>query len=106
MRKRQKSIVLRGKIILERKTKKKMNVRLNPHSEELLRQQLARGPYHSPEEVIEHALEALTQREHGASVPDLAQFDAALDALAEGSEKMPILPREASTRAGIYRDHN
>jgi hypothetical protein len=40
-----------------------MDVRLNPHSEELLKEQLARGPYHSPEEVIERALETLTERE-------------------------------------------
>jgi Arc/MetJ-type ribon-helix-helix transcriptional regulator len=83
-----------------------MDVRLNPHSEELLKEQLARGPYHSPEEVIERALETLTEREHGTPAADLAQFDAALDALAEGSEKMPILQPEASTRAGIYREHN
>jgi Arc/MetJ-type ribon-helix-helix transcriptional regulator len=86
--------------------KKAMNVRLNPHSEELLKQQLARGPYHSPEEVIERALETLTERGRGTPALDLTEFDAILDALAEGSEKMPILPPEASTRAGIYREHN
>jgi Arc/MetJ-type ribon-helix-helix transcriptional regulator len=92
--------------MLGRKAKKAMNIRLSPHSEELLKQQLARGPYHSPEEVIEHALETLTEREQGARPTDLAEFDAILEALAEGSEKMPILPPEATTRAGIYRDHN
>jgi hypothetical protein len=40
-----------------------MTIRLNPRSEDLLNQQLARGHYHSPEEVIEHALEILTERE-------------------------------------------
>jgi hypothetical protein len=38
-------------------------IRLTPHSEELLQKQLARGPYRSPEEVIERALETLAQRE-------------------------------------------
>jgi Arc/MetJ-type ribon-helix-helix transcriptional regulator len=38
-------------------------IRLTPHSEELLQKQLMRGPYRSPEEVIERALETLAQRE-------------------------------------------
>jgi Arc/MetJ-type ribon-helix-helix transcriptional regulator len=36
---------------------------LTRHSEELLQEQLARGPYRSPEEIIERALETLAQRE-------------------------------------------
>lgn len=36
---------------------------------------------------------------------NLAEFDATLNALAEESEEMPILPAEASTRATIYRGH-
>lgn len=36
-----------------------MNIRLNPHSKQLLQEQLAHGPYHTPEEVIERALENL-----------------------------------------------
>jgi len=38
-------------------------IRLTPHSEELLQKQLARGPYRSPEEVIEQALENLAQKD-------------------------------------------
>ena len=38
-------------------------IRLTPHSEELLQEQLTRGPYRSPEEVIERALETLAQKE-------------------------------------------
>ncbi len=37
-------------------------MRLTGHSEELLQQQLARGPYRSPEEVIERALETLAEK--------------------------------------------
>jgi Arc/MetJ-type ribon-helix-helix transcriptional regulator len=37
-------------------------IRLTPHSEELLKEQLARGSYRSPEEVIERALETLSQK--------------------------------------------
>ncbi|OFV96976.1 MAG: hypothetical protein A3F68_05705 [Acidobacteria bacterium RIFCSPLOWO2_12_FULL_54_10] len=38
-------------------------IRLTPHSQELLEEQIARGPYRSPEEVIERALESLALRE-------------------------------------------
>jgi Arc/MetJ-type ribon-helix-helix transcriptional regulator len=37
-------------------------IRWTPHGEELLQRQLARGPYRSPEEVIERALETLAQK--------------------------------------------
>jgi len=37
------------------------------HGEELLREQLLRGPYRTPEEVIERALETLAQKERDAS---------------------------------------
>jgi len=36
----------------------------------------------------------------------LAEFEATLDALAEGSESLPVLPPAATTRAGIYRNHD
>ena len=83
-----------------------MNVRLTPHSKELLEQQLAEGQFHSPEEVIERALESLAERLKQRPVMNLAEFEATLDALAEGSERLPVLPPEATTRAGIYRDHD
>ena len=38
-------------------------IRLTPHSEELLQKQLTRGPYRSPEEIVERALETLAQKE-------------------------------------------
>jgi hypothetical protein len=41
----------------------------------------------------------------GGNTSNLAEFDATLDALAEDSEEMPILPAEASTRTEIYREH-
>jgi hypothetical protein len=36
-------------------------VRLTPHGEALLQKQLANGPYRSPEEVVERALETLAK---------------------------------------------
>ncbi len=36
-----------------------MNIHLTPESEKLVNEQLARGDFRSPEEVIEHALEVL-----------------------------------------------
>jgi hypothetical protein len=38
-----------------------MNIRLTPLSEKLLQEQLAHGPYNTPEEVIERALETLAE---------------------------------------------
>ena len=40
-----------------------MTITLTPHGEQLLQQQLARGSYRSPEEVIERALEKLAEKE-------------------------------------------
>jgi Arc/MetJ-type ribon-helix-helix transcriptional regulator len=40
-----------------------MDVRLDPRSQRLIEQQLRAGRYHSPEEVIVHALETLAERE-------------------------------------------
>lgn len=37
-----------------------------PHSEDLLKEQLAHGAYHTPEEVIERALENLAASEGSA----------------------------------------
>jgi hypothetical protein len=36
----------------------------------------------------------------------LQEFDAELDALARGSEKLPHLPPEALTRESYYQDHD
>jgi Arc/MetJ-type ribon-helix-helix transcriptional regulator len=37
-------------------------IRLSPHGEQLLREQLSAGPYRSAEEVIERALESLAHQ--------------------------------------------
>ena len=68
-----------------------MNVKLTLHSEQLVREELARGKYRSPEELIERALESLSDRERITRVADLDEFDTALDALAEASETLPSL---------------
>jgi len=44
-------------------------IHLTPHSEELLKEQLARGPYRSPEEVIESALERLAESQTSPRLP-------------------------------------
>ena len=36
----------------------------------------------------------------------LEQFEAELDALARGSDKLPHLPAEALTRSSIFQDHD
>ena len=36
----------------------------------------------------------------------LEEFEAALEAFADDSDDMPVLPAEALTREAIYGDHN
>jgi putative addiction module CopG family antidote len=47
-----------------------MNVRVDPHGERLIEQQLSEGRYHSPEEVVARALEALAESESTGSKDD------------------------------------
>jgi hypothetical protein len=37
---------------------------------------------------------------------NLEQFEAELDALAQGSDRLPYLPAEALRRTSIYQDHD
>ncbi len=83
-----------------------MNIRLNPHSEQLLQQQLTQGQFRSAEEVIERALETLAENLQRKAAMSHAEFEATLDALADGSERMPILSPEATSRSEIYRNHS
>ena len=41
-----------------------------------------------------------------AQTLSLDQFEAELDALAQGSERLPYLPLEALARENIYQDHD
>jgi len=43
-----------------------MNVTLNPEQERILNEELRTGHYHNAQEVIEHALEVLREKEHDA----------------------------------------
>lgn len=45
-------------------------IQLTPHGEELLKEQLSRDPYRSPEEVVESALETLAQKQISAVPAD------------------------------------
>ena len=38
--------------------------------------------------------------------PTLSDFEADLEAIAEGTDDIPVLPPEALTREAIYGDHN
>ena len=87
-----------------------MNVKLTPHSEQLLREQLSRGLYHTPEEVIERALESLGENDR-VSMPTgrrhtRKEFRAWLDAFAAYSDKIPSMPGETFSREMIYQDHD
>lgn len=57
-------------------------VRLTPQSERLLEQQLTRGSFRSPEEVIERALETLAQKEP-VSPQGVSSIKSAAEAVAD-----------------------
>ncbi len=87
-----------------------MNIRLNRHSEAILKEELASGRFHTPEEVIERALESLHERRTQGTAtdrarPSLEEFRRFLDALADKSETIPPLPTSAFSRENIYQDH-
>lgn len=69
-----------------------MNVRLTPHSERLVKEQLAKGGFRSAEEVIEQGLELLAEK---TSAAEGRSQNAAAHALAE------ILDRKGVTLGGI-----
>lgn len=55
-------------------------------------------------------VESLLKHQAATELPErtmsLEQFDAELDALAQGSEKLPYLPPGAVTRESFYQDHD
>ena len=81
-----------------------MEVHLTPYGEQLLQQQISAGKFRSPEEVVERALEVLSATSEGNASMDAVRLAASLDALAEGSEHLPILQAEATSRPAIYSD--
>jgi len=89
-----------------------MNVRLNPHSEQLLKEQLAHGNFRSPEEVIERALQVLAEQgtaggsRQSPREQSAEKLEAFLDALAAYSDKIPPMPGETFSREMIYQDHD
>src|SRR5260370_8329513 len=92
-----------GRIVVK-KVRGIMNIRLNSHSEQILRDQLARGQFSSPEEVIERALEALSETEQRRPNISLAEFETTLDALAERPANLPVLPPDATSPPRICRN--
>lgn len=58
-------------------------IRLTPHGEALLQKQLASGPYRSPEEVVERALETLAENrgQPSASASTMSPAEAVADIL-------------------------
>ena len=55
-----------------------MTIDLKPEQERIVQAEIASGRFHSPEEVLDHALAALQKKEHqrqaGAPSKNLAQF--------------------------------
>jgi hypothetical protein len=90
-----------------------MQIRLTPHAEELLRSLLARHPECSPAEILEQALAGIAQEGEpsAARLPEPKrfsheEFQAALDRMAQFSDKIPPMPGETFSREMIYQDHD
>jgi hypothetical protein len=79
-----------------------MNIRLNAHSERLVKEHLAHGGYHSPEEVIEHALNVL--REKSPPTGD-AQREAVRDMFDLIKKNRVQLEAGASVKDFIHEGH-
>jgi hypothetical protein len=55
---------------------------------------------------VQTLLQQRAAMEYSEQTINLEQFEAELDALARGSDKLPYLPAEALTRESIYQDHD
>ena len=80
-----------------------MNIRLNAHSERLVKEHLAQGGYDSAEEVIEHALDALAERESRPTGD--AQREAVRDMLDFIKKNRAHLEAGASVKDFIHEGH-
>ena len=82
-----------------------ITIELTPEVEARLRKRAqARGldvPTYASE-LLKQATGSLSDSNQGS----LAEFEAALDQLAAHSQKIPLLPDEAFTRANLYSDHD
>ena len=79
-----------------------MNAPLTPKIEQLINERLQRGPYKTPTEVIEDALEALAERENFQAIR--AELNHADEQLARGEyteydeETLPKLAKRIKTK--------
>ena len=81
-----------------------IRVELNPETEERLKAE-ARAKGLPVEKVAEQLLnEALTGHSLSQGRMSVEEFHRMLDAMAEGSEKLPDLPTEAFSRESFYED--
>ena len=80
-------------------------VNINPEAQaELSRQAAAHGA--QPEDYAAALLEEAVRGGAAARTLTTDQLDRTLQDLAQFSHKIPLLPDEALTREGLYRDHD
>jgi len=81
-----------------------IRVELNAETEARLKAE-ARAKGLSLEEAAEQLLkEALTERSFSQGQMSVAEFHGMLDAMAQGSERLPDLPTETFSRESFYED--
>jgi hypothetical protein len=74
--------------------------------DELAAQVQSRGL--TPQSYVEHLIAEQTATAKGPVEHKLSpeEFEASLDGLTRYSDKIPVLPAEAFSREGLYRDHD
>jgi hypothetical protein len=80
-------------------------IQLRPDLEEILAAE-AQAAGLPLQEYVQKILEQRTATGMHERKMTLEEFEAALDAIGQHSDKIPELPPEALTREGIYRDHD
>jgi len=82
-----------------------MNIKIRTEVQaELIRKAAAHGV--APEDLAAALLEDAVHASTLAKVLGADQLDRTLTDLAQFSRKIPLLPDEAFTREGLYRDHD
>lgn len=88
-----------------------MRIEVTGKPEEIIRDQIERGGYRTPEEVVKEALNRLGRTGGTAPLPaakhlSAEEFQKNLDEIARFSDEIPVLERSAFSRESIYEDHD
>ncbi|MEO8727232.1 MAG: hypothetical protein ABI383_14045 [Acidobacteriaceae bacterium] len=88
-----------------------MQIEITGRTEQIIREQMERGGYRTPEEVVDEALNRLGMGAGTAPLPppkrlSAEEFQRNLDEIARFSDEMPVLDPAAFSRESIYEDRD